>query len=170
MDKETFKELLGLIAREFSYIHGVLVQCRTVYKDKNRISMCVSVVRNTGLVPTDCIVWDQAKLLYAGKLNDYALRRVLTKQCVCCMEFTNTMDLDAGRPGWQKCMGDRAGCPKTCLLKTADDGVIYNPTSCKAAKALTSGAKQRKSAGVETVFPVPWWQQENIEETSDAAD
>ena len=118
MEKPVFDALCMDIRRMFCQGVGVIAHCRTYSNSRSALELCVSSCRNPGLVPTDCILWNENVVLYEGPFQRYELRRLLTRFKVCCVELTTASDMEVGVEGKAKCMGNSMECAcKKCKFK-----------------------------------------------------
>lgn len=119
MDSTQFKQLIKKIEANYTSCTGSIAQMRGCNKHMP-ISICCSAFRNEGeFVPTECIVWDDNKIIYQGKLKSGILKAKLNKYKRCCAEITSADEIEANTPGEFLCFGDPDNCPdKKCKYKT----------------------------------------------------
>lgn len=119
MDTTQFKQLIKKIEANYTSCTGSIAQMRGCNKH-NPLSICCSSFRNEGeFVPTQCIVWDDNKIVYEGKLKSGLLKAKLNKYKRCCAEITSADEIEANTPGEFICFGDPETCPdKKCKYKT----------------------------------------------------
>lgn len=119
MDSTQFKQLIKKIEANYTSCTGSIAQMRGCNKHMP-ISICCSAFRNEGeFVPTECIVWDDNKIIYEGKLESGILRAKLNKYKRCCAEITSADEIETNTPGEFLCFGDPDNCPdKKCKYKT----------------------------------------------------
>lgn len=119
MDSTQFKQLIKKIEANYTSCTGSIAQMRGCNKHMP-ISICCSAFRNEGeFVPTECIVWDDNKIIYQGKLKSGILKAELNKYKRCCAEITSADEIEANTPGEFLCFGDPDNCPdKKCKYKT----------------------------------------------------
>ena len=119
MDTTQFKQLIKKIEANYTSCTGSIAQMRGCNKH-NPLSICCSSFRNEGeFVPTQCIVWDDNKIVYEGKLKSGLLKAKLNKYKRCCAEITSADEIEANTPGEFLCFGDPDNCPdKKCKYKT----------------------------------------------------
>ena len=119
MDSTQFKQLIKKIEANYTSCTGSIAQMRGCNKHMP-ISICCSAFRNEGeFVPTACIVWNDNKIIYQGKLKSGILKAKLNKYKRCCAEITSADEIEANTPGEFLCFGDPDNCPdKKCKYKT----------------------------------------------------
>lgn len=119
MDSTQFKQLIKKLEANYTSCTGSIAQMRGCNKHMP-ISICCSAFRNEGeFVPTECIVWDDNKIIYQGKLKSGILKAKLNKYKRCCAEITSADEIEANTPGEFLCFGDPDNCPdKKCKYKT----------------------------------------------------
>lgn len=119
MDSTQFKQLIKKIEANYTSCTGSIAQMRGCNKHMP-ISICCSAFRNEGeFVPTECIVWNDNKIIYQGKLKSGILKAKLNKYKRCCAEITSADEIEANTPGEFLCFGDPDNCPdKKCKYKT----------------------------------------------------
>lgn len=119
MDSTQFKQLIKKIEANYTSCTGSIAQMRGCNKHMP-ISICCSAFRNEGeFVPTECIVWDDNKIIYQGKLKSGILKAKLNNYKRCCAEITSADEIEANTPGEFLCFGDPDNCPdKKCKYKT----------------------------------------------------
>lgn len=119
MDSIQFKQLIKKIEANYTSCTGSIAQMRGCNKHMP-ISICCSAFRNEGeFVPTECIVWDDNKIIYQGKLKSGILKAKLNKYKRCCAEITSADEIETNTPGEFLCFGDPDNCPdKKCKYKT----------------------------------------------------
>lgn len=119
MDSTQFKQLIKKIEANYTSCTGSIAQMRGCNKHMP-ISICCSAFRNEGeFVPTECIVWDDNKIIYQGKLKSGILKAKLNKYKRCCAEITSADEIETNTSGEFLCFGDPDNCPdKKCKYKT----------------------------------------------------
>lgn len=119
MDKTQFRSLVTKIQSNYTSCTGAVAQMRGVNRHYP-VSICVSSFRNNNeFVPTECIVWDDNKILFEGKLTSGYLRRKLSCRELCCAEITSADEIELNTPGEFMCFGDPEKCKdRYCKYKT----------------------------------------------------
>lgn len=117
MDKQAFKSMLDGIEGNFSPTSGLVVHLRK-QSNGHCLSLCTSIFRNIGMVPEECLVWNDEDLVYEGALDNKKLFNVLNKHKVCCAEYTSVDLMEQGQKGMFMCLGDTCSCTnRKCKLR-----------------------------------------------------
>lgn len=117
MTNEQFRKLVAGIQCRWSDKEGLIALAYSAdYTDGKVLRICVGTVNNTGIVASDCLVWLEEDMLYQGKLDDKALKKLLDSNHICHIEYTNYR-----RVGFSitdaECFGRKSSKCGSCTLR-----------------------------------------------------
>lgn len=118
MTQDQFNSLISETVAMYSSSQGSILYLREQGNNSEPISICLSSLRNQNrIVPSECIVWDDDRVLYEGNIRSKKLYNKLKKYSFCCAEITSARDLNKRR-GELCCLGCREECDnKKCPCK-----------------------------------------------------
>ena len=128
MTQDQFNSLISETVAMYSSSQGSILYLREQGNNSEPISICLSSLRNKNrIVPSECIVWDDYRVLYEGNIRSKKLYNKLKKYPFCCAEITSACDLNKRR-GELCCLGCREECDnkKVCELINSIPDQIFD--------------------------------------------